>query len=176
MRLLPRLPSRVSRPCLTRLSRVLASTLATLGLPSLQAALLQQTAILGQTNLEDADAAPDWMAIASALLRIESSLDDALLRAANRDRAPIDQATPAIRELAEASRAIKEAAQSAQSMVSKLEGPTSDFAATGLPQLSAAIVTLQQASESLDRLTSEVERNPRGLIGKGPAKQVEVKP
>jgi phospholipid/cholesterol/gamma-HCH transport system substrate-binding protein len=82
----------------------------------------------------------------------------------------------AIRELAEASRAIKEAAQSAQSMVGKLEGPTSDFAATGLPQLSAAIVTLQQAAESLDRLSSEVERNPRGLIGKGPAKQVEVKP
>ncbi len=82
----------------------------------------------------------------------------------------------AIRELAEASRAIKEAAQSAQSIVGKLEGPTSDFASSGLPQLSAAIVTLQQAAESLDRLTGEVERNPRGLIGKCPAKQVEVKP
>ena len=50
------------------------------------------------------------------------------------------------------------------------------LAATGLPQLSSAIVTLQQAAESLDRLTGEVERNLRGLIGKGPAKQVEVKP
>jgi len=82
----------------------------------------------------------------------------------------------AVRELAEASRAIKDAAQSAQSMIGKLEGPTSDFATTGLPQLSAAIVTLQQAAESLDRLTNEVERNPRGLIGKAPAKQVEVQP
>ena len=61
----------------------------------------------------------------------------------------------AVRQLAEASKAIKEAAQSAQSLVTKLEGPTSDFAATGLPQLSAAVVTLQQAAESLDRLTNE---------------------
>jgi phospholipid/cholesterol/gamma-HCH transport system substrate-binding protein len=82
----------------------------------------------------------------------------------------------AVHDLAAASRAIKEAAQSAQGLIGKLDGPTSDFATTGLPQLTAAVVTLQQAAESLDRLTGEVERNPRGLIGKGPAKQVEVKP
>ncbi|MCK5912104.1 MAG: MCE family protein, partial [Caulobacter sp.] len=58
----------------------------------------------------------------------------------------------------------------------KLEGPTSDFANTGLPQLSAAIVTLQSAAESLDRLVGEVEQNPRGAIGKAPAKEMEVKP
>ena len=61
-------------------------------------------------------------------------------------------------------------------MISKLEGPTSDFAATGLPQLSAAIVTLQSAAESLDRLVGDVEQNPRGLVGKPPAKELEVKP
>lgn len=82
----------------------------------------------------------------------------------------------AVRELAEASRAIKETAQSAQRLIGNLEGPTSDFATTGLPQLTAAVVTLQQAAESLERLTNEVERNPRGLIGKAPAKQMEVEP
>lgn len=82
----------------------------------------------------------------------------------------------AVQDLAGASRAIKEAADSAKGLIGKLDGPTSEFAATGLPQLSAAVVTLQQAAESLDRLTSELERNPRGLIGKGPAKQMEVKP
>jgi phospholipid/cholesterol/gamma-HCH transport system substrate-binding protein len=40
----------------------------------------------------------------------------------------------------------------------------------------AAIVTLQSAAESLDRLSSQVEQNPRGLVGKAPAKQIEVKP
>ena len=82
----------------------------------------------------------------------------------------------AIRDLGAASRAIKDAAQSAQSMIGKLEGPTGEFATTGLPQLTAAIVTLQDAAESLDRLVGDIEQNPRGLISKGPAKQVEVKP
>ena len=82
----------------------------------------------------------------------------------------------AIRDLAEASRAIKDAARSAERLVGKLEGPADDFATTDLPQLSAAIVTLQQAAESLDRLTTEIERDPRGVIGKAPAKQLEVQP
>ncbi|WP_419251814.1 MlaD family protein [Caulobacter sp. ErkDOM-YI] len=79
-------------------------------------------------------------------------------------------------ELADAATELKGAAKDARGMISKLEGPTSDFASTGLPQLSAAIVTLQSAAESLDRLVGDVEQNPRGLVGKAPAKELEVKP
>ena len=79
-------------------------------------------------------------------------------------------------ELADAAEEIKAAARDARSMVSKLEGPTSDFASSGLPQLTSAIVTLQSAAESLERLTNEVEQSPQGLISKAPAKEVEVQP
>jgi len=79
-------------------------------------------------------------------------------------------------ELADAATELKGAAKDARGMISKLEGPTSDFASTGLPQLSAAIVTLQSAAESLDRLVGDVEQNPRGLVSKAPAKELEVKP
>lgn len=81
-----------------------------------------------------------------------------------------------LQELGDAASELKAATKDARGMVSKLEGPTSDFATTGLPQLSAAIVTLQSAAESLDRLVGEVEQNPRGVVGKAPAKEVEVKP
>jgi phospholipid/cholesterol/gamma-HCH transport system substrate-binding protein len=81
-----------------------------------------------------------------------------------------------IKQLADAAEEIKAAAKDARGMISKLDGPTSDFATTGLPQLSQAIVTLQSAAESLDRLVGEVEQNPRGLVGKAPAKELEVKP
>ena len=60
--------------------------------------------------------------------------------------------------------------------VGQIAGPAGDFATTGLPQLSRAVVSLQRAAESLDRLVGEVEQNPRGLVGKGPAKELEVKP
>ena len=82
----------------------------------------------------------------------------------------------AMRDLGSAADELKAAAKDARSMITKLEGPTSDFASTGLPQLTSAVVTLQSAAESLDRLVGEVEQNPRGLIGKAPAKEVEIKP
>ncbi|PHY17610.1 MlaD family protein [Caulobacter sp. BP25] len=81
-----------------------------------------------------------------------------------------------LKELGDAAAELKAAAKDARGMVGKLEGPTSDFATTGLPQLSAAIVTLQSAAESLDRLVGEVEQNPRGALSKAPAKELEVKP
>ena len=61
-------------------------------------------------------------------------------------------------------------------MVGRLEGPTSDFAINGLPQLSASVQTLQQTAESLDRLIRDVEANPQGLVGKAPAQEIQVKP
>lgn len=79
-------------------------------------------------------------------------------------------------ELAEAAEELKAATKDARSMISRLEGPTTDFATTGLPQLTRAVTTLQSAAESLDRLVGEVESNPQGVISKSPAKEVEVRP
>ena len=61
-------------------------------------------------------------------------------------------------------------------MIGKLKGPTSDFATTGLPQLTSAIAQLQVSLHDLDRLVDEVERDPRAFINKPQAKQIEVKP
>lgn len=71
---------------------------------------------------------------------------------------------------------MKAATETLRNILDKLEGPTVGFAQTGLPQLSGAILSLQSAAEHLDRVLSEVESNPRGLIGKAPAKEVHVKP
>jgi len=81
-----------------------------------------------------------------------------------------------LKEAADAATQVKAAATDARTMIGKLEGPTSDFAANGLPQLTATIVQLQQSAEALERLTNEIQQNPRGLVGKAPAKEVEVKP
>ena len=81
-----------------------------------------------------------------------------------------------IAELGDAAEEIKAAAKDVRGMVGNLDGPTKDFATTGLPQLTRAIVTLQSAAESLDRLVGEVEQNPQGVVGKAPAKEVEVQP
>lgn len=81
-----------------------------------------------------------------------------------------------LKNVADAAEQANAAAKDLRGIMGKLEGPTGDFAANGLPQLTSAITSLQQAAESLDRLTREIEANPRGLAGKPPAVEKEVKP
>jgi len=78
--------------------------------------------------------------------------------------------------LGDAAAEMKQAATEARGMVSTLQGPTHEFATTGLPQITASVISLQTAAESLGRLVDEIEKNPSGLIGKAPAKTIEVKP
>lgn len=79
-------------------------------------------------------------------------------------------------ELSDAATELKAATRDARAMIAKLDGPTSEFADTGLPQLTRAITSLQTTAESLDRLVGEVEQNPQGVVAKAPAKELEVQP
>jgi|SRR5579871_157172 len=81
-----------------------------------------------------------------------------------------------LQQAADAAEQIKGAAAQARSMISKLEGPTSDFANNGLPQLTATVESLRRAADSLDRLSNQLQSSPQGLLNKPPPKQVEVKP
>jgi len=81
-----------------------------------------------------------------------------------------------LHDLADAAEQVKAATEDARNLVARLDGPTTAFATTGLPQLTSAITSLRQTSESLDRLVSEIEQNPQALVSKTPAKEVQVKP
>jgi phospholipid/cholesterol/gamma-HCH transport system substrate-binding protein len=82
----------------------------------------------------------------------------------------------AIHDAADAAEQIKGAATDMRSLIAKLQGPTADFANTGLPQLTSAVASLREAAESLNRLSNELEQSPQGVLSKGPAKEVQVKP
>ncbi|MDP1632957.1 MAG: MlaD family protein [Caulobacter sp.] len=79
-------------------------------------------------------------------------------------------------QLNSAAAELKAATQDARRMMGKLEGPTAEFADTGLPQLTQAIISLQTTAQSLDRLVADVEQNPQGVVTKAPAKELEVRP
>ncbi len=82
----------------------------------------------------------------------------------------------AIAKLADAAEEIQGASKNLKVMLDKLQGPTVDFATTSLPQVTGAMVSLQRATEHLDEVLGEVQSNPRGLLAKPSAKQIEVKP
>jgi phospholipid/cholesterol/gamma-HCH transport system substrate-binding protein len=81
-----------------------------------------------------------------------------------------------LKNAADATAEIDAAAKDVRSLMTKLKGPTTNFADRGLPELTAAAVSLQQTSDELRRLIEEVRRSPQGLIAKAPSKEVEIKP
>ena len=81
-----------------------------------------------------------------------------------------------MKNIADAAEEAKATAHDLRSMVDKLQGPTADFANNGLPQITSAVVELQRAAESLQRLVNEIQRSPSGALGKPAAEEVKVKP
>ena len=79
-------------------------------------------------------------------------------------------------QLGAAANEIQGAAKDLRVTLARLNGPTENFATTGLPQLTVAIESLRKATDHLDEVLSEVQANPQGLIAKAPAKEIEVKP
>jgi phospholipid/cholesterol/gamma-HCH transport system substrate-binding protein len=81
-----------------------------------------------------------------------------------------------LKNAADAAEQLKGVATDAKAMLGKLQGPTTDFATNGLPRISSAIVSLQTAAESLNRVINDIEQNPRGLLDKPPAREMKVQP
>jgi phospholipid/cholesterol/gamma-HCH transport system substrate-binding protein len=81
-----------------------------------------------------------------------------------------------LRNIADAADEAKAAVHDLRGMIGKLQGPTADFANNGLPQITAAVVELQKAAESLERLANEIQRSPTGALGKPAAEELKVKP
>lgn len=110
----------------------------------------------------------------SAVQRIEEATTEvALLARSTRDVVDGD-GKRAIKNLADAAAEARVAAKDVRSMINKLEGPASDFATNGLPQVTAAVTQLQTSAESLERLINEVQSSPTGALGKPGAKEVKV--
>ena len=111
-----------------------------------------------------------------ALVQVDATLKrtDKLVDSAN--KLVDSDGKRALANLADAAESLKATSQKAQTLLGRLEGPTTEFATNGLPQLSSAIGSLQTATESLNRVLDEAERSPGALISKPPAKEIEVKP
>jgi phospholipid/cholesterol/gamma-HCH transport system substrate-binding protein len=82
----------------------------------------------------------------------------------------------ALHSLEGAADEIKAAASDTRAVLAKIQGPAGSFAENGLPRISTAIQSLQTATDSLNRVLSEIEQNPRAFIDKPGAKEVTLRP
>ena len=82
----------------------------------------------------------------------------------------------AIANLADAAEEARATAKDARAMISRLQGPTSDFATNGLPQITQSVIELQTAAQSLQRLLNDIQSSPTGALGKQSGEELKVKP
>lgn len=82
----------------------------------------------------------------------------------------------AVANINKAAEDAQQAVASINRTVNGLEGPATDFASTGLPQLQNAIQQLEGATASLEDLIDEVRTSPREFIGRAPTREMEVQP
>ena len=82
----------------------------------------------------------------------------------------------AVARLGDAAAEMQGAAKELHGMLQKLNGPVTDFAVNGAPQITSAVADLQRTTNQLDRLLGEVQANPQGLLAKPKAKDIQVKP
>jgi phospholipid/cholesterol/gamma-HCH transport system substrate-binding protein len=81
-----------------------------------------------------------------------------------------------LKNAADAAEELKAVATEARSTLGRLQGPTTEFATNGLPRISSAILSLQTAAESLNRVINDIEQNPQGVLAKPPAIEMKVHP
>jgi phospholipid/cholesterol/gamma-HCH transport system substrate-binding protein len=117
--------------------------------------------------IEDADKAlQDIDATAQQITKLTASADDMLNGDGRRT----------LKNVADAAEEAKSTAAEAHAMIAKLQGPTQDFANNGLPQITQAVVELQNAAQSLQRLLNDVQSSPSSALGKPAGEEMKVKP
>ncbi|HEX8233423.1 MAG TPA: MlaD family protein [Caulobacteraceae bacterium] len=102
---------------------------------------------------------------------------DSITRLANSSNTLVNtDAKRTLANLADTAAELKTTAQSARATITRLEEPTLEFATTGLPQLTEAVTSLRQTSESLNALVGEARQSPKSLVMKPSPKEIEVEP
>jgi phospholipid/cholesterol/gamma-HCH transport system substrate-binding protein len=81
-----------------------------------------------------------------------------------------------LKNIADAAQEAKQTAAQAHALMDKLQGPTTDFANNGLPQITAALIQMRTAAQALQRLVDEIEASPQGTLAKPPSEDLKVKP
>ena len=82
----------------------------------------------------------------------------------------------ALADLASAAGDFKVTAREARATVARLDGQSGVIAATTIPKLNATLDSLTKAGDSLNGLVSDIHNDPRGLLVKPHARELEIAP
>ena len=136
-------------------------------LQAVTAELSANRAAIGETRRAIAEAN-------QALQTIDATAADIGRLATSSQQLVEGDAKRTMQEIAATATEIRTTAADVRQSVQAVTGPTTEFATTGLPQITQSVIAIQEAAESVQRLTNQLNQSPTGLIGRKPGREKEV--
>ena len=131
-------------------------------------------AIVGETRLAIADTRAALQQAQVALQGVDRTTSEVIQLVEDSQGLVNGDAKRALADVASAAAEIKTAAAEVRTSIQQVAEPSTEFARTGLPQITTAVASLQEAADSVQRLTEQLNQSPRGLLLRRPARELEV--
>lgn len=141
---------------------------------TLTAEIAANRALIGETRLTLADTRRAIADAQTALQGVDQTTDEVIQLVQDSQNLVNGDAKAALADVASAAEEIKVAARDVRASVQQVTGPTTEFAQTGLPQITAAVASLEEAADSVQQLAQQINESPTGLLTRRRARELEV--
>jgi phospholipid/cholesterol/gamma-HCH transport system substrate-binding protein len=152
--------------------RTISATVGNVG--TLTDEIAANRAIVGETRLAIADTRAAIRDAQTALQGVDKTTSEVISLVNDSQDLVNGDAKRALADVAQAAEEIRTAARDVRVSIQQVTEPSTEFARTGLPQINAAVVSLQEAADSVQRLTERINESPTGLLSRRPARELEV--
>lgn len=130
--------------------------------------------VIGEARLTVAQTRAAIADAQAALKGVERTTDE-VIELVNSSQGLVEgDAKRVLADAAATAQEIKASARELRASVQQVTEPAANFAQTGLPQVTTAVASLQEAADSVQDLTEQINRSPTGLLSRRPARELEV--
>lgn len=129
---------------------------------------------MGATHLAIANAQVSLEQARTSLQRVDRTIIQVSERVEDSQSWVDGDAKRAIAEASAAAAEIETASAELRSRVQSLSGPSAEFARTNLPQITTAAAGVEEVADRVQRLTEQIDQNPRGVLSRPPSRDREV--
>jgi len=112
--------------------------------------------------------------INSTFTRLDRAAADLQATAAATRRTMGGGARGTLGEVAGAATELRRAIGDLRGLITRVDGSVTQASSSTMPQMNAALVRIQEAAEALDRLTSDIRRDPRQTLTRPSGREVEI--
>ena len=77
-------------------------------------------------------------------------------------------------EVGTAATELRVAVSEVRQLITNVDGSVVQLSATTLPEINAALGSIQEAADALDSLSTEIRQDPRGALSRPTGREVEI--